>query len=49
MAEYEIDRSRFVLELTESAWSLEASRRLPVLHDLRARGLVPAIGARRSR
>ncbi len=43
VAEYEIDRSRFVLELTESAWSLEASRLLPVLHELRARGLVLAI------
>ncbi len=43
VAEYGIDRSRFVLELTESAWSLEASRLLPVLHDLRARGLTLAI------
>jgi diguanylate cyclase (GGDEF)-like protein len=43
VAEHGIDRSRFVLELTESAWSLEASRLLPVLHDLRARGLVLAI------
>jgi len=42
-AEYGIDRSRFVLELTESAWSLEASRLLPVLHDLRARGFALAI------
>jgi diguanylate cyclase (GGDEF)-like protein len=33
----------FVLELTESAWSLEASRLLPVLHDLRAAGFVLAI------
>ncbi len=43
VAEYDIDRSRFVLELTESAWSLEASRLLPVLHDLRARGFALAI------
>ncbi len=43
VAEYGIDRSRFVLELTESAWSLEASRLLPVLHDLRARGFALAI------
>jgi diguanylate cyclase (GGDEF)-like protein len=43
VAEFGIDRSRFVLELTETAWSLEASRLLPVLHDLRARGLVLAI------
>jgi EAL domain-containing protein (putative c-di-GMP-specific phosphodiesterase class I) len=33
----------FVLELTESAWSLEASRLLPVLHDLRAAGFTLAI------
>jgi len=43
VAEYGIDRSRFVLELTESAWSLEASRIMPVLHDLRARGFALAI------
>jgi diguanylate cyclase (GGDEF)-like protein len=43
VAEYGIDRSRFVFELTESAWSLEASRLLPVLHDLRARGFALAI------
>jgi EAL domain-containing protein (putative c-di-GMP-specific phosphodiesterase class I) len=43
VAEYGIDRSRFVLELTESAWSLEASRVMPVLHDLRARGFPLAI------
>jgi diguanylate cyclase (GGDEF)-like protein len=43
VAEYDIDRSRFVLELTESAWSLEASRVMPVLHDLRARGFALAI------
>jgi diguanylate cyclase (GGDEF)-like protein len=43
VAEYGIDRSRFVLELTESAWSLEASRVMPVLHDLRARGFALAI------
>src|SRR5262249_31113021 len=35
--------SRFVLELTESAWTLEASRLLPVLHELRGRGLTLAI------
>ena len=33
----------FVLELTESAWSLEASRLLPVLHELRAAGFTLAI------
>jgi len=41
VAGHEIDS--FVLELTESAWSLEASRLLPVLHDLRAAGFVLAI------
>jgi diguanylate cyclase (GGDEF)-like protein len=43
VADYGIDRSRIVLELTESAWSLEASRLLPILYDLRARGLTLAI------
>jgi diguanylate cyclase (GGDEF)-like protein len=43
VAEYGLDRSRFVLELTESGWSMEASRLLPVLHDLRARGFTLAI------
>jgi diguanylate cyclase (GGDEF)-like protein len=43
VAKYGMDRSRFVLELTESAWSLEASRVMPVLHDLRARGFALAI------
>jgi EAL domain-containing protein (putative c-di-GMP-specific phosphodiesterase class I) len=38
-----IDPSRFVLELTESAWSLEASRLLPVLNELRAAGFALAI------
>jgi diguanylate cyclase (GGDEF)-like protein len=33
----------FVLELTESAWSLEASRLLPVLRELRAAGFTLAI------
>jgi diguanylate cyclase (GGDEF)-like protein len=41
VAAHRIDN--FVLELTESAWSLEASRLLPVLHDLRAAGFVLAI------
>jgi diguanylate cyclase (GGDEF)-like protein len=40
---HEIDLSRFVFELTESAWSLEASRMLPVLREMRARGLTLAI------
>ena len=38
-----IEPSRFVLELTESAWSLEASRLLPVLGELRAAGFALAI------
>jgi diguanylate cyclase (GGDEF)-like protein len=38
-----IDPSRFVLEITESAWSLEASRLLPVLSELRAVGFALAI------
>lgn len=40
---YGIQPGRFVLELTESAWSLEASRLLPVLGELRAAGFVLAI------
>ena len=46
---HRIEPSRFVLEITESAWSLEASRVLPVLGELRAAGFVLAIDARRSR
>jgi diguanylate cyclase (GGDEF)-like protein len=38
-----IEPGRFVLEITESAWSLEASRLLPVLGQLRAAGFVLAI------
>jgi len=38
-----IEPSRFVLEITESAWSLEASRLLPVLGELRAAGFALAI------
>ena len=34
---------RFVLELTESAWTLERSRLLPVMHELRAAGFALAI------
>jgi diguanylate cyclase (GGDEF)-like protein len=41
VARYGLDS--FVLELTESAWSLEASRLLPVLHELRAAGFTLAI------
>jgi EAL domain-containing protein (putative c-di-GMP-specific phosphodiesterase class I) len=35
-----IEPGRFVLEITESALSLEASRLLPVLTELRAAGFV---------
>jgi diguanylate cyclase (GGDEF)-like protein len=38
-----IEPGRFVLEITESAWSLEASRLLPVLAQLRAAGFALAI------
>jgi diguanylate cyclase (GGDEF)-like protein len=38
-----IEPGRFVLEITESAWSLEASRLLPVLAELRAAGFALAI------
>jgi EAL domain-containing protein (putative c-di-GMP-specific phosphodiesterase class I) len=38
-----IEAGRFVLEITESAWSLEASRLLPVLSELRAAGFALAI------
>jgi diguanylate cyclase (GGDEF)-like protein len=38
-----VPADRFVLELTESAWSLEAGRLLPVLAEARARGLKLAI------
>ena len=38
-----IEPGRFVLEITESAWSLEASRLLPVLGEMRAAGFALAI------
>jgi diguanylate cyclase (GGDEF)-like protein len=38
-----IEPGRLVLEITESAWSLEASRLLPVLGELRAAGFALAI------
>jgi diguanylate cyclase (GGDEF)-like protein len=38
-----LDPSSFVLELTESAWALDASRLLPTLRELRERGLSLAI------
>ncbi len=38
-----VERDRLVLEITESAWALEASRLLPVLGELRAAGFALAI------
>jgi len=43
VAAHGIEPGRFVLEITESAWSLEASRLLPVLAELRAAGFALAI------
>jgi diguanylate cyclase (GGDEF)-like protein len=43
VAAHGLDPSGFVLELTESAWALDASRLLPVLQELRDRGLALAI------
>jgi diguanylate cyclase (GGDEF)-like protein len=37
------DPRRFVLEVTESAWTVEAARTLPVIAELRASGLVLAL------
>ena len=38
-----LDPQRFVVELTESAWTLDAERTLPVLHALRATGVLLAL------
>ena len=43
VARHGLDPGRFVLELTESAWALEAARLLPVLAELRSLGLSLAI------
>jgi diguanylate cyclase (GGDEF)-like protein len=43
VAHHGLDPARFVLELVESSWSLEASRLLPVLERLRKYGLALAI------
>lgn len=43
VAAHGLEPSSFVLELTESAWALDASRLLPVLRELRERGLSLAI------
>jgi EAL domain-containing protein (putative c-di-GMP-specific phosphodiesterase class I) len=42
-ARHGVDPSRFVLEITESAWTMEAARVLPVLHALRDAGFALAI------
>ena len=38
-----LDPSRFVVELTESTWMLDADRSAPALHALRAAGLRLAV------
>ena len=43
VARHGLDPGRFVLELTESAWALDASRLMPVLEELRSAGLSLAI------
>lgn len=43
VTEHGLDTKRFVLELTETAWALDASRLMPVLHELREHGLSLAI------
>ena len=43
VAAHGLEPSNFVLELTESAWALDASRLLPVLGELREHGLSLAI------
>jgi diguanylate cyclase (GGDEF)-like protein len=40
---YGLDPSRMVAELTESAWMLEASRALPMLHAIRDSGVALAL------
>jgi EAL domain-containing protein (putative c-di-GMP-specific phosphodiesterase class I) len=42
-AAHRVDPSRVVLEVTESSWTLEASRLLPVLNGLRSAGFALAI------
>jgi diguanylate cyclase (GGDEF)-like protein len=43
VADHGLEPSRVVVELTESAWMLEAERTLPTLTDLRAAGFVLAL------
>ena len=43
LAEHDLDPSRFIVELTESAWMLEADRTLPALAELRAAGFALAL------
>ena len=41
--EHELDSRRFVLELTESSWTVDGSRTLPLIAELRASGLAVAL------
>ena len=43
IASYGLAPHRFIVELTESAWTLDADRTLPVLSDIRDAGLVLAL------
>ena len=43
VAGYELDPSRLVIELTESGWTLDAERTLPVLEQLTAAGFALAL------
>ena len=43
VADHGLDPRRFILELTESAWSLEASRTMPVLQELTDAGFALAL------
>ena len=43
VARYELDPSRIVIELTESAWTLESDRTLPVLEHLTEAGFALAL------
>jgi diguanylate cyclase (GGDEF)-like protein len=43
VAHHGLDPRRFILELTETAWSLDANRTMPVLHELTTAGFVLAL------
>jgi diguanylate cyclase (GGDEF)-like protein len=43
IASYDVDPARFIVELTESAWMIDADRTLPMLGELRAGGIVLAL------